>query len=71
MKFYERKSKSYYRKMFPESSDILFTSAWKQYLGYLNGAIDNPKSDEDVYDWIDSIISEKVNNNCSSFYIHG
>ena len=72
MTFYERKPKKYYRKFFMDSSDRLFTTAWKQYLGYLNiGAIDSPKSDEDITDWIDSIISEKVNNSSSSFYIYG
>lgn len=71
MTFYERKSKKYYRKFFMDCSDRLFTSAWKQYLSYLSGAIDSPNSDEDVNDWIDSIISEKVNSSSSQFYIHG
>lgn len=72
MNYYERKPKKYYRKFFMDCSDRLFTSAWKQYLSYQKmGAIDNPKSDEDICDWIDSIISEKVNNNCSQFFIYG
>lgn len=72
MAFYERKPKKYYRKFFREESDRLFTSAWKKYLLYQKiGAIDNPKSDEDICDWIDSIIGEKVNDNHSQFYIYG
>ena len=68
---YTLKRKSYYSKNFVGSSR-LFDSCWRVYSGYLaQGAIDSPKSDADVYDWLDSIASEKVNSSSSSFFIYG
>lgn len=49
----------------------LFSACWRQYCAYLRSAIDNPHSDSDVLDWLDSIASEKVNNPKSKFYIYG
>jgi hypothetical protein len=67
---YQRQPRAYYRRTF-DGSDHLFTAAWRRYLGYLNGAIDAPGSDQDVRDWLDQIAGELVNDGGSRFYIHG
>jgi len=54
-----------------EGSNSLFSACWRQYLGYLHGATDNPESQDDIDSWLDSIASEKVNNPRSTFYIYG
>lgn len=67
---YQLQPKAYYRKRFI-SSERLFNACWNQYRQWLNGAIDDPQSDEDVLQWLDNIASEKVNNSQSSFFIYG
>lgn len=64
-------SPRHYRHFFSRTSDRLYRAAFKQYRAFLNGSIDDPSCDEDVVNWLTSIISEKVNNPRSSFYIHG
>ena len=68
---YELKPMAYYRKLVKGSSGRLFGAAWRQYRAWLNGAIDDPKCDQDVLDWLEQIISAKVNNPRSQFYIYG
>ena len=49
-------------------SDRLFNAAWSTYMKYLNGAIysiDSSKTEQDVIDWLDCIIREKVNDSRS------
>lgn len=65
------KPKRHYREQFRGSSDRLFNFAWSTYLKYLNGAIDNPRTEQDVIDWLTCIIGEEVNDSRSSFYIYG
>lgn len=65
------KLKNKIRQRFTDTSDNLFNNAWKEYIRYLNGSIDNPNDEEDIYNWIDNIISEKVNNPKSKYYIYG
>lgn len=52
-----------------DGSDELFAACWRQYRAYVNGAIDDPESLEDVLEWLDSIASEKVNDPRSRFYM--
>jgi hypothetical protein len=70
MEKYKLKRKSEYRRSF-KGSDRMFNACWKRYREFLNGSIDDPQSDTDVDEWLDSIASEKVNNSRSSFYITG
>jgi hypothetical protein len=65
------KPKRHYREQFKDSSDRLFNSAWSTYLKYLNGAIDSPRTEQDVIAWLTCIIGEKVNDSSSSFHIYG
>lgn len=58
------------RKHF-SGSRALFDACWRKYMQYLNGAIDDQKSQKDVDDWLEQIASEKVNNSKSRFYIYG
>ena len=58
------------RKNF-DGSNRLFDNCWKTYKRYLNGSIDDPNNLSDVVGWLDSIASEKVNNEKSIFYIYG
>ena len=67
---YTLKDKNYYRKEF-DGSSRLFNACWRQYIGYLRVAIDDPTCDMDVDDWLENIASEKVNNSRSVFYIYG
>ena len=72
MTVYKLQSRQYYREFFTEDSTALFNACWTVYKRYLNSsAIDNPACDDDVESWIDSIISEKVNNPNSQYYIYG
>jgi hypothetical protein len=68
---YNLKTKAYYRALFKNESDRLFNAAWNQYVKYLRGSIDDPIDDDEVISWLDQIISEKVNNPKSIFYIYG
>ena len=68
---YNFKKENIRKKYFFNTSKRLFNSAWKQYIVYLRGSIDNPIDDNDIVNWIEQIISEKVNNPKSSFYIYG
>jgi len=52
-------------------SNELFESCWRQYRGYVNGAIDNPTELADVLGCLETIASEKVNSSSSKFYIYG
>ena len=63
-------SKAEARELF-DGSNRLFEACWKDYVGYLEGSIDDPEDIEDVMDWLDSIASEKVNDWNSPFYIYG
>lgn len=62
---------AYYRKRIKGSSNRLVRAAWSQYRRYLQGSIDDPSCDDDVISWLESIMSEKVNDSRSRFYIHG
>ena len=59
------------RLYFKKESNNLFDSAWRQYIIWLHGSINNPETDDDIRNWIDKIISEKVNNPKSKYYIIG
>lgn len=65
-----KRYKTFARKNF-NGSAALFEACWRQYITYLNGAIDDPRNQGDVDSWLDTIASEKVNNSRSRFYIHG
>lgn len=68
---YTLKPYLHYRALLPRDGDRIVRAAWFQYTTWLGGAIDDPTSDDDVIAWLEQIISEKVNNPRSSFYIHG
>lgn len=71
---YVLKPKKHYKEMRPtelDMSDGLFDACWRQYRAYLNGSIDNPGCDEDVYSWLEEIAKEKVNSPNSKFYMYG
>jgi len=60
------------RKEFTDSNNRLFDAAWRQLATWVRqGAIDDPTCEADIINWIDQIISEKVNNPRSRFYIYG
>ena len=65
------KKKAIYEKYFGDCSEKLFDYAWKKYRYYLQGSIDNPKTEADIVDWLEAIISETVNNPRSKFHIYG
>jgi hypothetical protein len=65
------KEKIYLKHFKGNSSIELFKSAWAEYIGYLRGAIDDPDDESDIVNWIEQIISAKVNNPKSKFYIYG
>lgn len=54
-----------------DGSNELFAACWRQYRGYVNGAIDDPESIDDVMNWLDQIAAEKVNDSASRFHIYG
>ena len=70
MSLYTLKPYAYYRARIQGSSNRLVSAAWRQYRAYLS-VIDEPRDDSDVLDVLDSIISEKVNNPKSVFYLRG
>jgi hypothetical protein len=61
----------HYRRQLPRDSDRIVRAAWRQYCAWLRGAIDDPACDEDVIGWLESIISERVNNPRSVFWLRG
>ena len=62
---------AHYRDRF-DGSPRLFRACWRQYRAWMaEGAIDDPTTDQDVLDWLDSIAAERVNDGRSSFYIYG
>ena len=65
------KRKEIWKKYFNDCREKLFNCAWKKYRYYLRSSIDNPKTETDIVNWIDTIISEIVNNPRSKFYIYG
>ena len=65
------KKKEIQEKYFNDCGEKLFNYAWKKYRYYLQGYIDNPKTETDIVNWIDTIISEIVNNPRSKFHIYG
>ena len=65
------KRKEIREKNFNDCREKLFNYAWKKYRYYLQGSIDNPKTETDIVNWIDTIISEIVNNPRSKFHIYG
>lgn len=67
---YTLQAPRYYRKAF-RGSDRLFRACWRQYRQWLEGAIDNPREDRDVHEWLESIAAERVNNSRSPFYLRG
>jgi len=67
---YKLQRPSYYRPMF-DGGESLFAYSWRTYKRHLSDAIDNPRSDDDVLEWLELIASERVNNPDSSFYIYG
>jgi hypothetical protein len=59
------------RGLFPNESERLFNACYRQLLQWIRyGAIDTPDL-ESARDWMDQLMSEKVNNPRSSFYIYG
>ena len=58
------------RKSF-DGSERLFRACWRQYLGCLDGSIDNPCSLSDIEDGLEAIALDKVNDPDSVFYIYG
>ena len=60
----------YYRSRV-RMSERLFRACWSQYRRWLAGAIDDPKRDEDVIGWLNSIAAERVNNSQSTFFLRG
>lgn len=60
----------YYRKYF-QGSGRLFRASWGQYTRYLQGSIDDPRDDQDVISWLDTIAADKVNDSRSTFYMRG
>lgn len=64
-------NKKYYRALpeFSEDRDALFNSAWRKMLSLRNATDIN--TENEVIDWMQSIIAEKVNDSRSQFYIHG
>ena len=65
------KEKIYLKHFKGNSSLALFKSAWAEYIGYLRGAIDDPEDESDIVNWLEQIISVKVNNPKSKYYIYG
>lgn len=65
------KRKVIHETYFKDCRKNLFNYAWKKYRHYLNGYIDGPKTEKDIVDWLESIISEIVNNPRSKFHIYG
>ena len=59
------------RAMFPHDSDRLFNACYHQLMTWIRqGAIDTPDL-TDASDWIERLMSERVNNSRSPFYIYG
>jgi len=57
--------------LFPRESKRLFNACYAQLRQWMRqGAIDTPDLSE-AQGWMDQIISERVNNPRSSFYIYG
>ena len=72
MNGYKLQSATYYWDLCDDfGSWRLFCACWNQYKSYLHASIDNPKSDIDVIEWLETIADEKVNNPKSVFYIYG
>ena len=65
------KRKTIHEKYFSDCREKLFNYAWRKYRYYLQGSIDDHHSEDDVRNWLDSIISELINNPRSQFYIYG
>ena len=65
------KRKEIREKYFNDCGEKLFNCAWRKYQHYLQGSIDNPKTEADIVDWLGAIISEIVNNPRSKFHIYG
>ena len=65
-----RETKALARRQF-NGSQALFEACWNHYKRWLNGAIDDPDTIDDILGWLDSIAAEKVNNPKSKFYIYG
>ena len=61
---------AHYRTQF-DGSEALFSSCWRQYRRLLAGDIDNPRSDDDVFGWLEELAAARVNNAGSSFYTYG
>ena len=61
---------AHYRAQF-DASPALFSSCWREYRRLLSSDIDNPQSDSDVLDWLDTLAADRVNDGGSAFYIHG
>lgn len=59
------------RRLFPRESDRLFSASYRQLRNWIRqGAIDTP----DLFaaqEWMEQLLSERVNNPRSSFYIYG
>ena len=70
MTTYRLQPPRYYRPKF-DGSDRLFRACWRQYRGWLNGAIDAPACDDDVMDWLEQIAAQRVNDGDSPFYMYG
>lgn len=72
MSGYVLRTKAYYKALSEEDgASRVFDYAWRKYNTYLKGSIDYPACDLDVLDWLDSIITEVVNDPDSPYYIFG
>jgi len=67
---YQLQPAAHYRTQF-DGSAALFSSCWRQYRRLIASDIDDPQSDDDVFEWLEELAAARVNNSGSSFYIYG
>lgn len=70
LRHYTLQAPEYYARTF-DGSRGLFRACWTWYRRQLRGAIDSPRSDADVSQWLDARAAELVNDSHSRFYLHG
>jgi hypothetical protein len=71
---YQLMHRGYYRTLMARrgTSGSLFASCWRQYMEWRRqGAIDDPASDDEVLDFLDTLAAERVNDSASRYYIYG
>ncbi len=62
--------RSYYRNVFKTDSDRLFRAAWRVWLWFYRNT-DVPSCEYEVTEFLNQVMSEKVNDERSVFYMHG